>query len=131
MTAPLTTPLWPKKIEVMGLSGEFESGKTRFALGICPGPQTLLYDFEKSAGTYDELGHHRVDVPSEVLRKYPKGATSLEVFEWWLAHVRSVPPGKYRVIVIDTANDIEAGLVDYVAKNPTKFGRSSGQYLKM
>ena len=37
-------PLWPKSIEVIGGTGEYESGKTTFGLTICPGPETLYYN---------------------------------------------------------------------------------------
>ena len=69
-------PLWPKSIEVIGGTGEYESGKTTFGLTICPGPETLYYDFEKSGASYEaELGFTRVDVPAEMQRRFPKGYT--------------------------------------------------------
>lgn len=125
-------PLWPKKIEVVGGTGEFESGKTTFGVTICPGPDTLYYDFEKSGGSYEEdLGFTRIDVPTEMQRKFPKGYTPLDVFTWWHGHLKSVAPGQYRVIVADPASDIEAGLADFVNKNPRLFGRTPAQYIKM
>lgn len=125
-------PLWPKSIEVIGGTGEYESGKTTFGLTICPGPETLYYDFEKSGASYEaDLGFTRVDVPAEMQRRFPKGYKPVDVFNWWLSHVRSLQAGQYRVIVADPASDIEQGLADWVAANPKHFGKTPGQYIKM
>jgi len=125
-------PLWPKSIEVIGGTGEYESGKTTFGLTICPGPETLYYDFEKSGASYEaDLGFTRVDVPAEMQRRFPKGYKPVDVFNWWLSHVRSLQAGQYRVIVADPASDIEQGLADWVAANPKFFGKTPGQYIKM
>lgn len=125
-------PLWPVPIEVFGITGEHETGKTTFAVTACPGEETLVYDFEKSSKSYErDLGFVRVDVPDEMQAKYGGKAKPIDVFNWWVAHVRSIPKGQYRVIVVDPASDIEQGLADYVAKNPALFGRTMGQYAKM
>lgn len=128
---PTRHPLWPQPIEVIGFSGEFASGKTLAALTIAPGPDTLCYDNEKSSGTYQSLGFHRVDVPAEMLRLKPAGYRPIDTFEWWLQHVRAVPPGKYRVIVLDPVSEIESGLADWVRTHPGQFGRTTAQYIKM
>lgn len=125
-------PLWPKAIEVVGGTGEYESGKTTFGLTICPGEETLYYDFEKSGATYEsDLGFTRIDVPAEMQKKHPNGYKPIDVFNWWIGHVRSQRAGQYRVIVADPASDIEQGLADWVASNPRYFNRTPGQYLKM
>jgi hypothetical protein len=118
-----TEKIWPKgvKIEVLGLTGDFASGKTLFGLSIDP-RKTLLYDFEKSAGTYESLGMERIDVPTLMLEKHPKGYAPVDVFRWWLKHITAIEPGKYSVIVVDTITDIEAGLADAVKANHEKFG---------
>ena len=123
-------PLWQQPIEVVGLTGEYASGKTLFALSIAPGKDTLIYDTEKSSGTYQSLGFDRVDVPAEMLRHKPAGYKPIELFTWWRDHVRSIQPGQYRVIVLDTVSEIESGLVDYVRKNPGEFGYTPAQFAK-
>lgn len=135
MSAAATTPaaasLWPQPIEVLGLTGEFASGKTLFGLTIAPGKDTLIYDMEKSSATYQSLGFDRIDVPSEMLRSHPNGYRPIDTFEWWLASVRAIPPGKYRVIMLDPVSEVETGLADWVKANPSKFGRTAAQYVKM
>jgi hypothetical protein len=127
----MTAPLWPQPIPILGVTGEFASGKTLFCLSVSPGPQTLVYDCEKSSESYAALGCDRVDVPAEMLRRHPSGYAPVRTFEWWRDHVRSVKPGRYRVIALDTAGEIESGLVDWVRANPQHFGRTSAQYVKM
>jgi hypothetical protein len=46
-------PLWPKAIEVVGGTGEYESGKTTFGLTICPGEETL-YSHRRSCRDAEE-----------------------------------------------------------------------------
>lgn len=125
-------PVFPVPIEVFGITGEHESGKTTLAITACPGPETLVYDFEKSSKSYEnDLGFHRIDVPDEMQVKLGGKAKPIDVFKWWIAHVRSIKPGQYRVIVVDPASDIEQGLADYVNANPREFNRTPGQYMKM
>lgn len=119
-------PLWPAnlKIEVVGLTGEYASGKTLFALTIDPA-RTLCFDTEKSAGTYEGLGFTRVDL-SKLSHLKP-----LQLFEQWHAAVKRIQPGQYRVIVLDTVSEIESGLADWVAEHPAEFGHTKNQYDKM
>lgn len=126
----LTQPLWPKPIPVIGLTGEYASGKTLFALTICPGPGTLVYDLEKSSESYLDLGFHRIDAHLEMLKSHPKGYKPRELWSWWKASIMSIPTGKYRVIVLDPISEIENALVDYVQSHPGEFGRTSSQYAK-
>lgn len=127
-----TKPLWPDPLEIIGLTGHYESGKTLFAVTICPGPATKVYDFEKSAGTHQRvIGYERIDVPSVMLKSHANGYKAIDVFQWWLADIRATPPGKYRVIVADPVTDLEAGLVDWVNQNPGFFGHTHNQYAKM
>lgn len=126
-------PLWPnnQQIEVIGLTGDYASGKTLFGLTIAPGPQTIVYDTEKSSGTYQSLGFARVDCPSEMVKSHPSGYKPIDQFLWWLLHVKSLPTGKFRVIMIDTISEIESGLVEYVRTNPEKFGYTKPQFTRM
>lgn len=136
MTATATTSttapaaLWSQPIEVLGLTGEFESGKTLFGLTVAPGSATLAYDMEKSNATYTSLGFTRVDVPTEMLKAHPAGYKPIETFEWWLAHVRAIPPGRFRVIMLDPVSEIETGLAEWVRTHPTHFGKTAAQYAK-
>lgn len=125
------SPLWPNdtRIEVIGLTGDYASGKTLFGLTIAPGKDTLVYDTEKSAGTYQSLGFDRVDLPAALLGKFKGSAYKpIDLFEFWLASVRSIEPGRYRVIMLDTVSEVENGLVDWVREHPKEFGYSASQF---
>jgi hypothetical protein len=123
--------LFPQSIPIIGVAGEHASGKTLFGATICPGPQTLIYDSEKSSETYRGLGFDRVDIPAELQRKHPKGYKPIDAFMWWLESVRAIPADKYRVIVLDVATDVEIGAVDWVRANPGYFSRTAAQYARM
>ncbi|HZZ79641.1 MAG TPA: AAA family ATPase [Gemmataceae bacterium] len=124
-------PIFDKPIPIIGVTGEFESGKTRFALSLCPGPETLIYDTECSSEAYEEIGARRIDVPAEMLKRLPNGFKPIDTFQWWYSNVLSIPPGKFRVIALDVAEDIEGGLADWVWENPLQFNHTRAQYLKM
>lgn len=123
-------PLWPQPIEIVGLTGEYASGKTLFGLTIDP-KSTLVFDTEKSTGSYSSLGFERIDIPAKMQALYPKGYKPIDTFNWWWNFVKALPPGKYRVIGLDTASEIESGLADWVTANPGYFGRTAAQYVKM
>ena len=132
-TASATTkpsPLWSIPIEVMGLTGDFASGKTLFALSISPGITTLIYDTEKSAKPYLSLGFNRIDLPGEMLKSHPSGFKPIDLFLFWWKDIKAIRPGKYRVIVLDTVSEIESGLVAYVRANPTEFGYTAAQFAR-
>lgn len=124
------TPLWPQPIPVIGVTGDMDSGKTTFGITICPGPLTRVYDTELSSKTYTDLGFDRVDVAAEMLKKHPRGYGAKDVFLWWRDHIRTIKPGQFRVIVLDTASEIESGLTDWVEANPEQFGKTAAQYAK-
>jgi hypothetical protein len=128
---PNTAALWPQPIEIIGVTGEYASGKTLFMLSISPGKRTKVYDTEKSSGAYSALGFDRVSIPDVMVKQKPTGYKPIDTFTWWWGDVKDTPPGKYDVIGIDTISEIEEGLVEWVSKNPTYFGHSSGQYAKM
>jgi hypothetical protein len=128
---PKRSPLWPKPVPVIGLTGDYASGKTLFGLTIDPGPRTLVYDNEKSSASYSDLGHERIDVPQSMMEAYDGNPyTPLDTFVWWRNHVRTLTPGLYSVIVLDPATEIEDGLADFVQANPEAFGKTRQQYLK-
>jgi hypothetical protein len=125
-------PIWPEgiEIEVLGVTGDYEAGKTLFVNTIDP-PNTRSYDFEKSSGTYAaSLGIERIDVPKVMLAKYPDGYKPIDVFRWWIDDIRSIKPGTFTVINVDTIGDIEAGLADYVASQYKDYGFSSAETFK-
>lgn len=124
-----STTLWPnnRRVEVIGLTGDFGSGKTIFGISICPGPRTLVYDFEKSSSAYESLGFHRVDMADEMIRISPKGYKPIDLFRWWYDHVRSIKPGQYSVIMVDPISEIEAGIVEYISERPQEFGLTPNQ----
>jgi hypothetical protein len=124
-------PIWPQPIEIIGVTGEFASGKTLFGLTIAPGERTKVYDTEKSSGSYASIKFERVSIPDVMAALKPSGYKPIDTFTWWLDDVKKTTPGKYDVIMIDTISEIEDGLVEWVQKNPTYFGHSSGQYAKM
>ncbi len=90
-----------------------------------------MYDLEQSCGSYSYIGFERIDVQKEMHNKYPNGYKPMQLFEWWLAHIRAIPAGKYRVIMVDPVTDLERGLTDWVAANPKFFGHTDGQYASM
>lgn len=127
---PATAPLWPQPIPVIGLTGDYASGKTLFGLTICPGGSTRVYDTEKSSESYQTLGFDRVDVPQEMLARFKGRHKPVDTFQWWRDHVRSIEPGRFRVVMLDTVSEIESGIYDYVFAHPEEFGRTRAQYMK-
>lgn len=126
------SPLWEgENIEIIGLTGEFNSGKTLFGLTICPGAGTIVTDDEGSTATYQSLGFTRVDMAKELRKAFPGGYTPMQRFVWWKEWVsRELIPGKYRVYMIDPINDIEDGCAQYVRANADKFGYTRSQFDK-
>jgi hypothetical protein len=129
------TGIWPIPIPIIGVTGEYSAGKTLFGLTIDPS-RTLIYDTEKSAESYRSLSFERKDVPTQILedrrhRKLSPDYKPVDTFLWWREHALCIPPGKYSVIVLDTASEIESGAVDWVRNNPGYFNRTLAQYVKM
>lgn len=120
-------PLWPnnQKLEIIGLTGPYESGKTLFICTIDP-TRTVIFDTEKSSASYEQsLGFTRVDL-SKLSGKKP-----IELFQEWHKGVQRIQPGRFRVGGLDTVSEIESGLSDWVWENPAEFGHTRGQYEKM
>jgi hypothetical protein len=124
--------LWPQPIPILGLTGEYASGKTWFGLSIAPDPKRVrVYDLEMSASPYVSLGFEHVNVPQELQAKFPKGAKAIDLWKWWLDDVTGLEAGKYDVIMVDPVTDLESGLTDWVEANPSYFGHTSKQYEMM
>ena len=84
--------LFPKSVPVTVVTGEFQSGKTVFALTTgYPLERTLIYDNELSAETYHTTDNPfvRVDLPGEMARLFPKGYTAVQFYDAWLRHMRA------------------------------------------
>lgn len=136
----------PVQIEVFGATGDYRSGKTILGLSLAPGahpaghpfegkPRTLILDCEKSAGTYGGTGCFRIDVPQRMMQKMydeknSTGYLSIDVFEWFLGLIEKLREHEFDVIMVDPVTDLEAGLVDYVKKNHSRFGLTANQMAK-
>lgn len=115
--------IWPNntKIDVLGVTGDYQSGKTLFITTIDPA-HTLYYDFEKSGGTYESLGFDRVDFPEVCHEKYPKGFSPRQAFELWYEDIKTRQPGAYSVIAVDPISDIENGMIEWVKSRYKTYG---------
>ncbi len=125
-----TQPIWPQEIKIIGVTGEYASGKTLFALTIDP-PNTRVYDTEHSSASYQSLGFDRVSVQDKMAALKPNGYKPIDIFTWWWSDIKAIKPGQFAVVVIDTISEIEEGLVEWVQKNPGHFNHTAGQYQKM
>jgi hypothetical protein len=91
------------------------------------------FDFEKSAETYQQgLQFTRIDMQQWAREKY--GNTRLrpiDLFKMFREiYTTQLPPGRFRVAVIDDVSSLEEGLVEYVRANPAEFGYTAGQFAK-
>lgn len=124
--------LWPQPIPILGLTGEYATGKTWFGISISPDPKRVrVYDLEMSATPYVSLGFDHVNVPKLLLEKYPKGYKPLDLWNWWLDDVSNLAPDKFDVIMVDPVTDLERGLTDWVQAHPQTFGHTPAQYTSM
>jgi hypothetical protein len=127
--APSTTlppALWPIPIPVLGVTGEVNSGKSRFLRAIAPGARTVIFDTEKGHVGCSTLGYRHVDVAQETV-----GRSALDTFLWFWDTVKSIPSGRFDCIALDVAEDIENGLADWVWESPLHFKHTRDQYLRM
>jgi hypothetical protein len=128
--------LWPKEVEIpiIGVTGEPNSGKTLFLLNLDPWtrdenrkPPTKVWDFEGSAQPYkDSLNFDWVDAGKEV-----QGYSALAAFEWYQEQLLATPVGQYRVLGVDTMDDVMKGSVEWIRKRPGLFDRTQNQYDRM
>jgi hypothetical protein len=146
-----TNLLWAKspsgveiKIPILGLCGEFESGKTLWGITIAPGKhpaghpfeglaRTIVIDLEKSSENYAEsnLGFDRIDLPQQLMSNPNKKAyTSIDLYEEFRKTTLAIPDKRYDVMFIDPITDIDSGLTDYVRENPEKFGLTKNKIEK-
>lgn len=117
------------KVPIIGVTGEKFSGKSLFLSSIDP-THTCMIDLEDSTESYNIEYAERVSLYDEMLKKHNRTATSMECFEWFSSFIDNIKPGQFTVLAVDPISDIEAGLVDWVKANPTKFGHTAAQYEK-
>lgn len=128
-------PLYPKKarIPIIVTTGELSAGKTLFALTLDPYVRndgqpapTKVWDFEGSAEPYQGgLNFEWVDSSANV-----KDYAVKAVFEWWQEQLLAVPKNRYRVLVVDTMDDILKGSVEWVRERPKMFGCTPNEFEK-
>ena len=107
-------PLWGKiPAPVVGVYGELGQGKTTFILDIAGGPV------------------RRIGVFEEMQKCGMSAGRPMDVFLWWYSAIKALPAGRFRVIGVDVAEHIEAGLADWVWENPLYFQHTKNQYMKM
>lgn len=125
----MTDELFPRPLPIVVITGEYESGKTLAALTTgYPLNRVLLYDTEESATLYSAMGDFtRVDIIGTLGDNW----SNLDFYVAWRNHAAKIEPGQYDVIAIDTIERLEAGITDWVSRNPGHFGHTAGQYQKM
>lgn len=117
------------KIPVLGLAGEFSSGKTLFGLTIDP-ENTLVIDMEESSATYSSLPiKKRISFFDEMVAKTggKRIPSNEEKFSWFRDILMNMPAGEYSVLFVDPITDIEDGLVEYIENHPEEFHLSAKQ----
>lgn len=129
--------LWSSlPVEVICGTGEFGSGKSLFGLSIDPGPQTLCYDNEGSVTIYKSIGFEHVDMAKTIMewlaeKRQTRNPTPIDRWIWWRDHsLQMGRSGRFSVCMVDPFSEIEAGLAQYVEKNPNEFGFTVAQFNK-
>lgn len=150
MTDKIDNILWAKApsgriidIPILGVCGEFGSGKTLFGASIAPGnhpeghpyagkPRTGIIDVEMSSATYEGsvLGFERFDLPAMLMKNRAGGFKPIELYEACRKLIDSIPNGRFDVLMIDPVTDIDSGLSDYVRENCKNFGLTSAKIEK-
>lgn len=124
-------PLWPDNhsLDVVGVTGEFGTGKTLFCLSIARPDRTLIFDLEmssKDCPEFEKRGLTRIDIPAEMHREFKgKPYSQKQLFLWWLKYIQTIEDGRYDNIILDPANEFEAGLVEWVASRYSEFDYKS------
>lgn len=118
--------LWPNNtaIDILGVTGPLNSGKTLFLLSIAEPSRTLIFDLEESSASYSGLGFDRVDIPRSMAMN-GLAYTPLDAFRFFLKQIDEIEPGRYDVIAVDPIPGLEEGLVDWVGERYAGWGFSS------
>lgn len=127
------------ELKVLGVTGEFSSGKSFFVISIDP-ENTCLVDLEDSSAVYASYMplktryslYHEVTKWLKEKNVQVKGVPSpSQCYQWFYdLVVNKIQPGDYTVLAIDPISDIEQGMVSYISENPEDFGLSRGQLEK-
>lgn len=126
-------PLWPKPIPIIGLTGEFASGKSIFGLTIAPPEKTVVYDAEKSTLVYHEPSFNfcHVDCVAEMNRAGLSWENPVERWTWFKGDIlQRFSTGKFLVAMIDPVKPFEDALFEYIRQVPTDFGLTANQVSK-
>ncbi len=130
---PDNLPLWGEiEAPLIVGTGDFGTGKTSFGLAICPGPRTLVYDNEGSSIPFRrQLGFDHVDMADELRKAHTEKFTAKDRYLWWRQHaIERGKTGKYRVLMVDPASELEDGLAEYIRTNVSLFGLTADQVTK-
>ncbi len=126
--------LWPLPCpEIVIVTGGFGVGKSTFTLGTGATPErTFVLDFEKSQKSFAaQLPLTYVDMQARMGNLYPKGYKMIDLFKEVCAVMDVIESGKYDVLVLDNASNLEDAIVAHVEANPGEFGHSTNQYNSM
>jgi len=117
-------------------------------------PTTIAFDQEGSLDSYagglnfehkdtraaiDAGVHNRVVTPESndprwlrILKEKADcgNSPSASLFRAWYLSMLSIPPGRYRVGIVDTFTPLQEGLIDWLRRHPEAFGRSAAEYTK-
>lgn len=127
------------ELKVLGVTGEFSSGKSFFVISIDP-ENTCLVDLEDSSAVYASYMplKTRYSLYHEVTKWLKKKNVQVngvpspaQCYQWFYdLVVNQIQPGDYTVLAIDPISDIEQGMVAHISENPQEFGLSRGQLEK-
>lgn len=126
--------LWPLPCpEIVIVTGGFGVGKSTFTLGTGATPErTFVCDFEKSQKSFAaQLPLTYVDMQARMGELYPSGYKMINLFKEICAVMDAIEPGKYDILVLDNASNLEDAITAYVEANPGEFGHSTNQYNSM
>lgn len=128
-----SVPIWGDQvIEVLGVTGPIDSGKTLFLLSIAEPERTCIYDCEKSSSNYVSLGFKRVDLIDLAMKKSKGVYSPLEMYIAFKESISKIKPGEFDVVAVDPASELESGIVDYVKSKYAEYGfKSAESFVRM
>lgn len=123
--------LWGEGIDIPLIvgTGDYGTGKTTFGISICPGPETLVFDNEGSSLPWKrQLNFDHVDMADELRKAHGEKFTAQQRYLWWREEaLKRGKTGKYRVLVVDPASELEDGLAEYIKTHVSEFGLTAAQ----